>query len=92
MNYIITNGTLLLPDGESLKTEKADLYIRDDVIAAVGGTAPENFGDFETVDASGRLIMPGLINMHTHAYMTLLRNYADDVDFSEWLFNRCMPV
>ena len=92
MNYIITNGTLLLPDGESLKTEKADLYIRDGVIAAVGGTAPENFGDFETVDASGRLIMPGLINMHTHAYMTLLRNYADDVDFSEWLFNRCMPV
>ena len=92
MNYIITNGTLLLPDGESLKTEKADLYIKDGVIAAVGGTAPENFGDFETVDASGRLIMPGLINMHTHAYMTLLRNYADDVDFSEWLFNRCMPV
>ena len=92
MNYIITNGTLLLPDGESLKTEKADLYIKDGVIAAVGGTVPEIFGDFETVDASGRLIMPGLINMHTHAYMTLLRNYADDVDFSEWLFNRCMPV
>ena len=92
MNYIITNGTLLLPDGESLKTEKADLYIRDGVIAAVGGTVPENFGNFETVDASDRLIMPGLINMHTHAYMTLLRNYADDVDFSEWLFDRCMPV
>ncbi|MBP3876849.1 MAG: amidohydrolase family protein, partial [Lachnospiraceae bacterium] len=92
MNYRITNGTILLPDGESLKTEKADLYIKDGVIAAVGGTAPEDFGSCETVDASGRLVMPGLINMHTHAYMTLLRNYADDVDFGEWLFNRCMPV
>ena len=40
MNYIITNGTLLLPDGESLKTEKADLYIKDGVIAAVGGDGP----------------------------------------------------
>ena len=36
--------------------------------------------------------MPGLINAHTHVYMTLLRNYADDVEFSEWLFNQCMPV
>jgi muramoyltetrapeptide carboxypeptidase LdcA involved in peptidoglycan recycling len=56
MNYIITNGTLLLPDGESLKTEKTDLYIKDGVIAAVGGTVPEDFGDYETVDASGRLL------------------------------------
>ena len=36
--------------------------------------------------------MPGLINMHTHAYMTLMRNYADDVGFDEWLFKRVMPV
>ncbi len=47
---------------------------------------------FEAVDAKGHLVMPGLINAHTHAYMTILRNYADDVDFGEWLFNRVMPV
>ncbi len=48
--------------------------------------------DFELVDASDKLILPGLLNMHTHAYMTLMRNYADDVDFNEWLFKRVMPV
>ena len=46
----------------------------------------------ETIDAKGKLIMPGLINAHTHVYMTLLRNYADDVEFTEWLFNRVNPV
>ena len=48
--------------------------------------------ELRVIDAKGRLIMPGLINTHTHVYMTLLRNYADDVDFGEWLFNRVMPV
>ncbi len=47
---------------------------------------------FEVVDARDRLILPGLINLHTHAYMTVMRNYADDVDFDEWLFRRVMPV
>ncbi len=48
--------------------------------------------DYQIIDASNKLIMPGLINMHTHAYMTVMRNYADDVDFDEWLFRRVMPV
>ena len=93
MNYKITNGLLLLRDSEGYKTEKKDLYIKDGRIAAVG-ELPEkqDASGYETVDASDRLVMPGLINMHTHAYMTVMRNYADDVDFGEWLFNRVMPV
>ena len=47
---------------------------------------------YEIIDLNGAYIMPGLINLHTHAYMTVLRNYADDVDFNEWLFKRVMPV
>ncbi len=95
MNYKITNGLLLLRGENGYTAEKKDLYVRDGVIASVG-CAPEipggNAGDYEMVDASDHLVMPGLINMHTHAYMTVMRNYADDVDFAEWLFNRCMPV
>ena len=49
-------------------------------------------GDYQVIDAAHKLVMPGLINMHTHAYMTVMRNYADDVDFDEWLFQRVMPV
>lgn len=59
---------------------------------SIDGSADGSVDDFELIDAKGRLVMPGLINAHTHVYMTLLRNYADDVDFAEWLFNRCMPV
>lgn len=39
----------------------------------------------EAIDATGKLVMPGLINAHTHAYMTIHRNYADDLGFFEWL-------
>jgi len=105
MNYRITNAKLLLCDENGFYVENGALTIENGEITAVesgeitamesGETAtPETIDSsrFETVDAAGRLVMPGLINAHTHAYMTLLRNYADDVDFGEWLFNRVMPV
>ena len=42
--------------------------------------------DFDKIiDASGQLVMPGLINAHTHTYMSLFRNYADDLEFFQWL-------
>ncbi len=46
----------------------------------------------EVIDAKGKLVTPGLINAHTHAYMSLFRNYADDLAFHTWLFERIMPV
>ena len=96
MNYRILNGTLLLYDGQAFRTEKKTIAVENGVITGIGEEADSRFDagpeTFEEIDASGRLIMPGLINAHTHVYMTLLRNYADDVDFSEWLFNRVSPV
>ena len=89
MNYKIINGKLFLDDGEDILVREQELYVRD------GSISFRPFGEeesFETVDAAGQLVMPGLINMHTHAYMSMMRNYADDVGFSEWLFNRVMPV
>ena len=91
MNYHITNGYLLLEDGDGFQAVRKDLFIRDGKIASIG-QAPETGESFKVVDAGDRLIMPGLINMHTHVYMTGMRNYADDVPFGEWLFNRVMPV
>ncbi|HBN56642.1 MAG TPA: hypothetical protein DD414_07685 [Lachnospiraceae bacterium] len=92
MNYKITNGQLLVYTEDGFKVEKKDLYIEGDKIAGIGACDPAKEDAYETVDASDKLIMPGLINMHTHAYMTTMRNYADDVDFDEWLFKRVMPV
>lgn len=89
MNLKIVNGTILLYADNTLKTECRDLYVKGDVLSFVPFDESETY---ETYDAKHQLVMPGLINMHTHAYMTLMRNYADDVAFTDWLFNGVMPV
>ena len=76
MNYKISNGRLLIDDGDKISVRSEDLYIRDGKISFIPFSQGETF---ETVDAKSRLVMTGLINMHTHAYMTIMRNYADDV-------------
>ena len=91
MNYKITNGTLLVEDQGSLTVKKQDLYVRDGKLSFLPPLPNENH-EYEEFDARNMLVMPGLVNMHTHAYMTIMRNYADDVGFSEWLFQRVMPV
>lgn len=45
-----------------------------------------------TISASGKIVMPGLVNTHTHIPMTLLRGYADDLPLQEWLFNKIFPI
>ena len=90
MNYKISNGKILLTGPDRLETAERDLYILDGRISFGPAGLPEE--SFEVIDAARHLVMPGLINMHTHAYMTLMRNYADDVGFDEWLFKRVMPV
>lgn len=88
MNFKIINGKLLISENGKISIVEKDLYVNGNSLSF----APLKGVAYETVDAKDRLVMPGLINMHTHVYMSVLRNYADDVDFGEWLFNRCMPV
>ena len=80
MNYKITGGQVMTYENGVLAIEKRDIYVVGDTIRF---TADETSDNFEIVDAGSCLVMPGLINMHTHAYMTIMRNYADDVDFDE---------
>lgn len=90
MNYKIINGIVLGYDNGHFFSEKKTLYISDGMLAFDKGERDE--AEYEIYDASGKCILPGLINMHTHAYMSFFRNYADDVSFDEWLFRRIMPV
>ena len=83
---IIKNGLVLLRDGVGWKTEKRDIRIEGNRIAEIGEKIKESYGkEEEVIDAADHLVMPGLINAHTHAYMTIHRNYADDLAFFEWL-------
>jgi 5-methylthioadenosine/S-adenosylhomocysteine deaminase len=46
----------------------------------------------EVIDAKGMIVMPGLVNTHTHAAMTLLRGYGDDMPLHQWLQERIWPA
>jgi 5-methylthioadenosine/S-adenosylhomocysteine deaminase len=70
---------------------RRDVYIEGTRIMGID-QMPENFTADLTIDGTGRLLMPGLINCHTHAYMSVFRNYADDLPFDEWLFRRIAPL
>ena len=84
----ITGGEVLLPD---CSTARADVLVdrTAGTIVAVGETVPA--GDDE-LDASGGLVIPGLVNAHTHLSMTLLRGYADDKPLEAWLREDIWPV
>ena len=91
MNYLITNGKVLIETkDQGFCVVEADIYVRDGIIQKIGTSMPKDV--YEVINAKNQLVMPGLINMHTHAYMSCLKNYADDVPFNEWLFDKIMPV
>ena len=50
---------------------------------------PENT---ERIDAENCIIMPGLINAHSHTAMTIFRGYADDLSLKEWLYEKIFPA
>lgn len=63
----------------------------------INGNKIEKIGDInetvdEVIDGKNKLVIPGLINTHSHASMSLFRNYKDDVNLQDWLFNYIFPV
>ena len=79
-------GTILLKnivnDGKV-----SDVLIEDGLIAriALSGESFDIPSGTEVVDCSGKALMPGLVNMHTHAGMSLMRGVGEDIPFHEWL-------
>ena len=64
--------------------------IKDGVIAYIGTEMPaEDFG--EVYDGTGRLLMPGFYNSHSHSGMTLMRGYGENLALSDWLHQRIFP-
>lgn len=88
MDILIKNGKLLLYDQDCFHIEDGSIGITGERITDIytGDHVPETDAG-KVIDARGKLVMPGLINAHTHAYMCLMRNYADDLEFFEWLDN-----
>lgn len=70
-----------------------DVAIADDgTIAAIGADAGREHEYDHVIEGRGRVLLPGLANTHTHAAMTLLRGYADDMLLQPWLAERIWPL
>jgi len=91
MKYVFKNAMVLTMKNNEL-LESCDVLVENDVISAIGNLDNEQINNAKVIDASGKLLMPGLINAHCHVPMTLLRNYADDLNLQTWLFDHIFPV
>lgn len=79
-DLVITNAHVVTMDPESRVIEDGTVVISGSEIAAVGGPElAELYRADETIDAGGDIVMPGMINTHTHASMTIFRGLGDDV-------------
>ena len=92
-DLLITNGIVITMDPHSRVIEKGAVAVRGDTITAVGSAAEGgSTAAKETIDAAGGIIMPGLVNTHTHAAMTLFRGLADDLPLMTWLNEYIFPA
>lgn len=94
VDIILKNASVLTFDDAFQQFDPGALAIKGDSIVAVG---PENellqrYQARETLDCGMKVLMPGLINAHTHVPMTLLRGLADDLRLDVWLLGFMMPV
>jgi len=94
MNILIQNGTILTMHNRKVIRQGA-IAIEGKTITDVGKTQKlkRKYGTgYEKIDAKGMVIIPGLINTHQHAAMSLLRGYADDLPLQEWLEKWIWPI
>jgi 5-methylthioadenosine/S-adenosylhomocysteine deaminase len=90
-DLLLTNALVVTMDEPFTIHSSGSVAVIGNRIAAVGSIAGE-FTAKETVDCGGRVVMPGLVNAHTHAPMSLLRGLADDLRLDVWLMGYMMPV
>lgn len=86
---ILLENALVLKDAFS-EPKRAKVLIENGKISKLGDFVEEVVD--ERYDLSGKLILPGLINAHTHAAMTLMRGIAEDMYLHDWLFKRIFPI
>jgi len=94
VDLIISGGTVVTMDGSRRVIENGGVAIKGGRIVAVDNTAAidRNYAAREVVNAAGKVVIPGLINGHTHVPMTLFRGLADDLDLQEWLTKYIFPA
>ncbi len=93
-DIIFKNARVLTMDEALNQYENGAVAVRGDSIAAVGDEEKvlAEFQAGEIIDCQGKVLMPGLVNAHTHLPMSLMRGLADDLRLDVWLLGHMMPV
>src|SRR5580704_15674588 len=96
LDLLVTGATIVTMDPDRHVLENGFIAVRGDQMVAIGKDAamqyPKGIDAKTRIDASGRLIIPGLINGHTHIPMTLMRGLKDDVTLDDWLRKFIFPA
>ncbi len=80
----------LLIKNTILNGSTCDIYIKDNIIGKIGVDIPVITDN--VLDAKGKYVLPGFVNMHTHAAMTLMRGIGEDMHLKDWLYNKIWPT
>ncbi len=93
-DLVLLGGTIVTMDPGRAVIEDGGIAITNGRITAVGTSREiaERYAGQQTLNANARIIIPGLINGHTHIPMTLFRGLADDLDLQDWLTKYIFPA
>ena len=93
-DLLLTNAIVLTMNDAYERFEPGAVAVKGDSIVDVGlaEEMESRYPKAETIDCEGKVLMPGLVNAHTHVPMTLLRGLADDLRLDVWLLGYMMPV
>jgi 5-methylthioadenosine/S-adenosylhomocysteine deaminase len=93
-DLVIVGGTVVTMDKDRRVIEDGAVVITNGEVGLVGKRAAvtKNLRARQTIDATGKIVIPGLINTHTHVPMSLFRGIADDLDLQEWLTKYIFPA
>jgi 5-methylthioadenosine/S-adenosylhomocysteine deaminase len=93
-DLLVVNARVVTMDRKFSLFDPGALAVKDGKILAVGPSADlsKRFLARATFDARGGIVLPGLVNTHTHAAMTILRGIADDLPLDKWLTEHIFPA
>jgi 5-methylthioadenosine/S-adenosylhomocysteine deaminase len=94
VDLMVTSGTVVTMDGPRTIYDDGVVAVKGDTIVAVGPRSEleARYLASQTIDAKGKLVLPGFINGHTHVPMTLFRGLHDDVTLNDWLYKYIFPA
>ena len=90
-NTILIKNALILNPNNDFKDKRQSILIEDNIISQISDEIDESSAE-KVIDASGKILLPGFVNTHTHLSMALFGGLADDLSLDSWLNDHIWPM